>query len=110
MIYGVDKTLLFSNQGILLTINISLSTTYLNIFWELSHGTPINYTISYHNTDTHCSNDSDVIPDIDGNETVYTLTGLKGGLEYTITLTFSICESDKVVEETISVTTLPSGR
>ena len=91
-------------------INISLSTTYLNISWELSHGTPISYTISYHNTDTHCSNDSDVIPDIDGNETVYTLTGLKGGLEYAITLTFSICETDRIVEETISVTTLPSGR
>ena len=110
MFYGVDKTLLISNQGILLTINISLSTTYLNISWELSHGTPISYTISYHNTDTHCSNDSDVISDIDGNETVYTLTVLKGGLEYAITLTFSICETDRIVEETISVTTLPSGR
>ena len=90
-------------------INISLSTTYLNISWELSHGTPISYTISYHNTDTHCSNDSDVIPDIDGNETVYTLTGLKGGSEYSITLTVSICGSGEIIEDIFTITTLPSG-
>ena len=90
-------------------VNISLSTTYLNTSWELSHGTPISYTISYHNTDTHCSNDSDVIPDIDGSETVYTLTGLNGGLEYNITLTVSICESEEIIWDTFTITTLPSG-
>ena len=105
---GISK--IFSNQGILLTINISLSTTYLNISWELSHGTPISYKISYQNTDTHCSNDSDVIPDIDGSETVYTLTGLKGGSEYSITLTFSICEIEETMSETFLITTLPFGQ
>ena len=105
----MDKILLISNQGILLMANISLSATYLNISWELSHGTPISYTISYHNTDTHCSNDSDVIPDIDGSETVYTLTGLKEGSEYFITLTFSICEIEESIGETFAITTLLSG-
>ena len=89
--------------------NISLSTTYLNISWELSHGTPISYTISYHNTDTHCSNDSDVISDIDGIETMYTLTGLKEGLEYAITLTVSICEIEQIIGETFAIATLFSG-
>ena len=105
----MDKILLISNQEILLMANISLSATYLNISWELSHGTPINYTISYHNTDTHCSNDSDVSPDIDGNETVYSLTGLKKGLEYNITLTVSICEIEESIGETFAITTLLSG-
>ena len=90
-------------------VNISLSTTYLNISWKLSHGTPISYTISYHNTDTHCSIDSDVIPDIDGSETVYTLTGLKEGSEYSITLTVSICEIERIIEDIFTITTLPSG-
>ena len=90
-------------------VNISLSATYLNISWELSHGTPISYTISYHNTDTHCFNDSDVIPDIDGSETVYTLTGLKEGSEYAITLTVSICEIEGTMGETFLITTFPSG-
>ena len=109
----VDKIYYYisiSNKGILLITSISLSTTYLNISWELSHGTPISYTISYHNTDTHCSNDSDVILDIDGNETVYTLTGLKGGSEYSITMTFSICETEEIMEETFLITALPSGQ
>ena len=105
----MDNILLISNQGILLMTNISLSATYLNISWELSHGTPISYTISYHNTDTHCSSDSDVISDIDGSETVYTLTGLKEGSEYSVTLTVSICEIKESIGETFKIITLLSG-
>ena len=45
------------------------------------------FTISYSNTNTDCFSDSSTISGIAGNETMFTLTGLEEGTEYSITLT-----------------------
>ena len=63
------------------------------------------YTISYHNTNTGCFNDSNTISDISGSETSYTLTGLEEGTTYSITVTATLCELEHREEESITATT-----
>ena len=83
-----------------LTVSLSsLSTTSLTVLWTLVEGhnaTIFNmseglnatiFTISYSNTNTDCFSDSSTISGIAGNETMFTLTGLEEGTEYSITLT-----------------------
>ena len=66
---------------------VSTTVTSLTISWTLSGGvTTTTYTISYSNND--CP--TDIYPDITdipGGETMYTLTGLEEGTEYSITVT-----------------------
>ena len=62
------------------------------------------YTISYSNTDTDCFTDSHTIPDIAGSETMYTLTGLEEGTEYSITVTAILTGGEAVENSTIANT------
>ena len=67
---------------------ISSTTTYLTISWALVEGVnAASYSISYSATNTDCFTDSNtMIPDIAASETMYTLTGLEEGTEYSITV------------------------
>ena len=93
----------------------SLSATSLNISWELVlelvHGVIVNsYTISYNHINTECFNDSNIISDIDGSKTMYILTGLEEGSNYSITVTATLCESGETEGESITATTLAAGK
>ena len=69
----------------------SKSTTSLTISWTLFGGvTATGYTISYSNTNnTECFTANTVIPDSE-SDTMYRLTGLEEGTEYSITVTATL--------------------
>ena len=76
------------------TISLTLSETF----------NTTSYSISYSVTDTDCFSDSPKNLTIAGNETLYTLTGLKKGTEYSITVSASLAGGGTVVD-TFAVTT-----
>ena len=71
--------------------------------------TATSYTISYSNTVTDCFTDSGASTDIDGDETMYTLTGLEEGTEYTVTVTTLLTSGETVVDMQTS-TTIATGQ
>ena len=62
------------------------------------------FTVSYSNTRDYCFTDSRTIPDIAGSETMYTLTGLEEGTEYSITVTATLTGGDSITNRTIATT------
>ena len=80
---------MFSSPDVLSVSVISSTTTSLTISWALEESlTATSYSISYSATDTDCFTGSiTMIPPIAGSETMYTLTGLQEGTEYSITVT-----------------------
>ena len=91
----------------------SSSTTSLTISWSLTDGldadglTATDYTISYSNTD--CPTDTyDDITDISPSETMYTLTGLEEGTDYSITVTVSLSDGG-TGEQNVTITTMTAG-
>ena len=88
---------------------VSSSTTSLTISWTLAGGvTATGYTISYSNTNTDCFTHSDTITDIPGSETMYTLTGLEEGTEYSITVTATL-SGGGTGEDSLTATTMAAG-
>ena len=88
----------------------SSSTTTVTVFWRLLECvTATTYTISYFNTDTDCFTDSSTIPDIGSSETMYTLTGLEEGTEYSITVTATLTGGEGTLENTTTATTMAAG-
>ena len=71
--------------------------------------TVTQYTISYSNTD--CPNDTiyDDITGISDSETMYTLTDLEEGTEYSITVTAILSDDGVSAPETVTVTTMSVG-
>ena len=99
----------FSSPDGLSTQTISSSTTSLTISWTLENTlTATAYTISYSNTNTDCFSDSNTITGIAGSQTMYTLTGLEEGTEYSITVTASLTGGRTTVD-TIIATTITAG-
>ena len=87
----------------------SLSFTHLNISWVLDYrSTTTSYTISYSNTNTDCFTDSDNITGIAASETMYTLTDLPEGTEYSITVT-ALLSDGETAEDNITATTMTAG-
>ena len=88
----------------------SLSSTHLNISWVLDYRlTTTSYTISYSNTrNTQCFTDSDYITGIAASETMYSLTGLQEGTEYSITVT-ALLSDRGTVEDSLTATTMTAG-
>ena len=89
---------------------VSSSTTYdsLTISWTLADGltATTDYTISYSNTDTECFNIS--YHDITTSQTMYTLTGLEVGTDYSITVTVSLSDGG-TGEDSLTATTETAG-
>ena len=95
-------------DGLSLSVDSS-SATSLTISWTLDEAvTATSYTISYSNTDTDCFTDSDALTGIDGNEIMYTLTGLEEGTEYFVTVT-AILTGGGTVEDMQTGTTMATG-
>ena len=72
------------------------STTTLTISWTLYDVNATEYTISYSNTD--CPNEMyNDIKGISASETMYTLTYLEEGTDYSITVTAILSEGGTAV-------------
>ena len=67
-----------------------------------------NYTISYSNTNTDCFTDSDDITGIATTETMYTLTDLQKGTEYSVTVT-ALLSGGGTAENSLTATTMDTG-
>ena len=107
-IYFVGYCSFITADG-LSTQKISSSTTSLTISWTLENTlTATAYTISYTNTNTHCFSQSDTISGIVASQTMYTLTGLEEGTEYSITVTASLTGGRTAVDIT-TTTTITAG-
>ena len=92
-----------------MSVDLSLTTgDSLTISWSLTDGlTATDYTISYSNTD--CP--TDTYEDITGtssSETMYTLTGLEEGTDYSITVTVSL-SGGGTGEDSLTATTETAG-
>ena len=100
----------FSPVGLTATGNSS-STDSLTVSWDLEDSlTATAFTISYSNTNTDCFNDSSTTPiAIAGSETMYTLTGLEEGTEYSITVTATLTGGGGTEQDTITATTMAAG-
>ena len=86
----------------------SLSTTHLVISWLLGKGVnATSYTISYFNTKCSTLNYDDITT---RNNMTYGLTGLEEGTEYSITVTAILSDGETMEENSLTTSTMPSGR
>ena len=93
-----------------LSVLVDSTYTSLTISWDLEDSlTATAFTISYSNNNTDCFNDSSTISDIAGSETMYTLTGLEEGTEYSITVTATLTGGGGTEQDTITATTMAAG-
>ena len=94
------------------TLAVSLnatSTTSLAISWTLATDvTATSFTISYSNTDTQCFPDSNDIAGIAASETMYTVTDLQEGTEYSITVTAMLSDGGSG-GDSLTATTMAAG-
>ena len=89
----------------------TIATTSLGISWTLVPDdgvTVTSYDISYSATNTQCFTNSNVITDIAGSETMYTVTGLQEDTEYSITVTAMLSDGE-TEENSLTATTMGTG-
>ena len=67
-----------------------------------------SYSISYSNTNTDCFTDSDDMTGIAVSETMYPLTDLEEGTEYSITVT-ALLSDGGTAEDNLTATTMATG-
>ena len=81
----------------------------MTISWTLANGvTATEYIISYSNID--CSDDIyDDITGISVSETMYTLTDLEEGTDYSITVTAILSDDGGGAADTVTATTMSVG-
>ena len=92
--------------------SLSVSSTSHNtvtLSWTLAADVTVTeYTISYSNID--CPNDIyDDITGISDSETMYTLTDLEEGTEYSITVTAILSDDGGSASDTVTATTMSVG-
>ena len=107
----VDIKLFSFLLDLLSVVSSSSTATSLTISWTLDDRVAEkikNYTISYSNTSTECFTDSDDITGIAASETMYTLTDLEEGTEYSITVTALLSDGGSA-EDNITATTMAAG-
>ena len=95
--------------GLLTILTHSSFTSYLTIEWTLADNiTATDYAISYSNID--CRTDTyDYITSISTSQTMYTVTGLEEGTDYSFTVTVTL--SDGIIAvKTTTATTMNSGQ
>ena len=86
--------------------NPSSDTTSLTLSWTLDDGLEATtYTISYSNTDTDCFTKSD---NITTSQSVYNLTDLEEGTEYSITVT-ALLSGGGSAQDSLTATTMAAG-
>ena len=107
--------LLLSSTEAMISVSDSVTSstpTSLTISWTLAGNvTATDYTISYYNTNvnnTYCFTGSDNATGIPGSETMYTLTGLEEGTEYSITVTATL-SGGGTGEDSLTATTMAAG-
>ena len=85
------------------------SVKSLTISWTLANDVTVTeHIISYSNTD--CPNDIyDDITGISASETIYTLTDLEEGTEYSITVTAILSDDGGTASDTVTATTMSVG-
>ena len=85
------------------------SVKSLTISWTLANDVTVTeYIISYSNTD--CPNDIyDDITGISDSETMYILTDLEEGTEYSITVTAILSDDGGSASDTVTATTMSVG-
>ena len=92
----------------MVSVDNSFSATSLTISWLLASGlTATDYTISYSNTDCPTDTYGD-ITDIISSQTVYTLTGLEEGTDYSIIVTVILSDGG-IGEGSLTATTMSAG-
>ena len=93
-------------------LNVSVSTTSttsLTISWTLATDVTVtSFTISYSTTNTQCFTDSDDITGIADSETMYNVTGLQEGTEYSITVT-AILSDGESGGDSLTASTMATG-
>ena len=96
----------YFSVAILVSID-SIFTTFLTVSWILYNVTATEYTISYSNTD--CPTDTyDDITGISPSETMYRLTDLQEGTDYSIIVAATLNDGE-IARDTIKVTTTDAG-
>ena len=100
--------IVYSSGTLAVSLNAT-STTSLTVSWTLGEGvTATNFTISYSNTDTQCFTVSNDITGIGASETMYTVTGLQEGTEYSITVTAMLSDGGSG-EDSLIASTMATG-
>ena len=100
--------IVYSSGTLAVSLNAT-STTSLTVSWTLATDvTATNFTISYSNTDTQCFNDSNDITGIGASETMYNVTGLQEGTEYSITVTAMLSDGGSG-EDSLTASTMATG-
>ena len=106
---GIYSLAVISETGTLAVSLSATSTTSLTVSWILAEGVTVtSFTISYSNTDTQCFPDSNDITDIAASETMYTVTGLQEGTEYSITVTAMLSDGGSG-GDSLTATTMAAG-
>ena len=90
-------------------VGVSSYTTSLIISFHLKpHVTASNYIISYSYSNTDCFNTANKSVVVAASETMYTLTDLQEGTEYSITVT-ALLSDGETAEDSLTATTMAAG-
>ena len=101
------ETVALNTDSLSVSVN-SASNTSISLSLTLNEklATVTNYSISYFNTNsTQCFTDSNDITGIAGSETVYTLTGLEEGTEYSVTVSATFSSGESLRKVVVCTTT-----
>ena len=102
--------IVYSSGTLAVSLNAT-STTSLTVSWTLVLAEGVaatNFTISYSNTDTQCFTVSNDITDIAASETMYNVTDLQEGTEYSITVTAMLSDGGSG-GDSLTATTMAAG-